>query len=322
MSMQKESVEGIVDERGEHYKTVYGSIPESIPRRGRAGKEKEAPKFRNVSIKQPSYSADDVKRLMDLVVLGNKGIKYNPNLTVEEGARNYIAKRKLEGWDVEVGDLDEDSDTPDNVVIMDKNLVPRVIDGYSLSKRRPDFLFQRPQYKHQIADFKSQYDDAHFKIAKSDLRQYYKTHSTESSRAEESFENYVPRHRKEKQEKLLHKMYLESTPKEQRNDAAEAKFYKDYEDVKEHPSISIRRIIAREVKKFEQNNKIKYVEKFKLLAELFNESVARYKSVNKIPANQPLIGVAYKTLRDQMNGVDFPSYFNNILTNRPYVKVQ
>jgi hypothetical protein len=98
-----------------------------------------------VRIPKPTYDVDIATKLSDIVIQGKRGIRYHPNLTTVEGGRDYIKSRGLDPkkWHVISGDWDNDPNTPDNVIIQQQGK-PRVIDGYSLSSRRPDFLYRSP----------------------------------------------------------------------------------------------------------------------------------------------------------------------------------
>jgi hypothetical protein len=111
--------------------------------------------------KAPKYTAGDVANLMNLVIDKQRGIDYNPNLTYVQGANKFASKRK--GWTGISGDFDNDPLTPDNVVILDKDGVPRVVDGYSIGtgiKRRntATFLPRKTEYDSLTSDIlKKQY---------------------------------------------------------------------------------------------------------------------------------------------------------------------
>jgi uncharacterized protein YdaT len=305
-----------------NYAAFYNAIPSSIPRRGRTGRVREAPKIRNAPIKQPLYSDKDVKRLSDLVIMSKKGIKYNPRLTDIEGAKNYITKRNLEGWEAVAKDYDDDPSTPDNVILFDKYNAPRVIDGYSFSKRRPDFLFQKPAYKAAINEARGRLNEGFitedvFKITQSDLKQYYKTHSTEQSRNEEGLEDWKNRRNKEKSERIVHKMYLEATPKEQRSVEKEAAFIEQYKDVKESPSITLRKLIADRVKNFEINGGFRYIEKFRLLTELYKSVINSYRQANNIDPAARITGHQYSQIFNVLFGADMKTLCADLLDKWP-----
>jgi hypothetical protein len=314
--MQKEEgSEGADSDLPVLYSSIYDSIPQFTPRRGRTSELK----IRNTPIKQPLYSEEDVKRLMDLVIKGKKGIKYNPRLTGKEGAESYITKRGLEGWNVVEGDMDFDPDTPDNVVLLDKNKIPRFIDGYSISKRRPDFLFQRPEYTGRINEWKGrvkegQMTEEAFKVSQSDLKQYYKTHSTQQSRDAEAIEEWKDRHNKEKKERIVHKMYLETYPKEQRSTEKEAAFIAKYKDVKESPSVLLRKLIAYKVKLLEDNGGIKFINKFRLLTDVFNTLVTFYKAEKKMKPEDRLTSLQYYQIYEAIRDADISTYYAKFIS--------
>jgi hypothetical protein len=110
------------------------------------------------------YTGEDVAHLLDLIVERQRDIKYNPNLTYSQGAQNFITKRGLatKGWSTLSGDYDNDPNTPDNVLILDKGKVPRYIDGYSIGtgeRKRADAILipRREEIKAQPEQLKKLY---------------------------------------------------------------------------------------------------------------------------------------------------------------------
>jgi hypothetical protein len=97
---------------------------------------------------------DDYSKLAGIVGQSNRGIKYAPQFLSKKGAEFWIKKQrskaktpdeqaKWDRWAVQQADLDEDPDTPDNVLVFSDKYLGRLksIDGYSLtSTKQKDVL--------------------------------------------------------------------------------------------------------------------------------------------------------------------------------------
>jgi DNA-binding HxlR family transcriptional regulator len=255
------------------------------------------PKRKAVSLKRPVYTVDSSDKLYDLVVTGKGGIKYNPRLVTKASAIKYLSDRNLEDkYNVLSGDFDDDVNTPDNVVIVDEQGRRRYIDGYSFTTRRPDVL-----YVDEVADLNNQVqmgtlDKNVADIKKGDIKKYNKTHVTAQSRADEPIDDFLNRVGNEKKFNVLHKLYLDRYPKEQRNDELEktykTKVLNSFPDIAIGPVMIVRRTLSQQVKGLEELG-YRFRDKFGLINSLYSEIVQFYKRDNNLAEDSKLIGNDY-----------------------------
>jgi hypothetical protein len=250
---------------------------------------------------RPKLSDSDFKGLYDIVIPSKSGIGYNPRFTTKEGALGYITKHNLEEkWNVTSGDYDDDVETPDNVIVWDSQNRPHIIDGYYLTPRRTDVL-NYPRIQKVNEDFASgviktkEEADA----IKSSIKKYYKTHTTPVSQAAETPEQYAARAKQDKVNKVLHKMYLEKFPKEERNEQNEFAYkngiYQRYGDgIATGPVMILRSEVANRVRD------VKVRDKLKLLNGLYRSAVLAYKTAKGIDADDKLIGENYLTIAEKV----------------------
>jgi hypothetical protein len=76
--------------------------------------------------------------LLKAIGQGNKGVSYNSFLTTEKTARDYLDNLKnkdpkYSGWGIRKEDLDQDPNTPDDVIIHDSQGNPIVVSGYRIT---------------------------------------------------------------------------------------------------------------------------------------------------------------------------------------------
>jgi hypothetical protein len=263
---------------------------------------------------RPNLSSTDYLSLYNVVVPRKAGIGYNPQFTTQEGATDYISRHNLEEkWNVTSGDYDDDVNTPDNVIVWDSQNRPHYIDGYYLTPRRTDVLTY-PGIKKVNQDFRSgviktkQEADA----IKSTIKKYYKTHTTPASQSVESPEQYAVRAKQDKINKILHRMYLEKYPKEQRDENTERAYKTSiisrYGNLEIGPVMILRREIANRVRNVKVNNKLG------LLNQLFREAVSYYKQAKGVGDEEKLIGEDYiyiaERVRDGVLDDTFKHQFN------------
>jgi hypothetical protein len=198
-----------LDEEPEQPPPAYTSLVQGF-KHGGGVKAKKTAKI--VRIPRPRYDYETAKSLSNIVIQGKRGIRYHPNLTTVQGGRDYIVSRGLdpEKWTVDSGDWDNDPNTPDNVIIY-QDSKPRVIDGYTLSSRRPDFLYRAPKWKGEFDEIRKITDDNERKVKTPQLKHYLLTHSTQASQASENVAKFIDRDNKNKYKDIIHKMYLEHT---------------------------------------------------------------------------------------------------------------
>jgi esterase/lipase superfamily enzyme len=82
------------------------------------------------------------------------------------------------------GDFDDDPYTPDNVLVIDKNNIPRYIDGYSITPntKRLVKITTTQQDKAQLASFD--------KVDKSIYKKWLKRYLTETQRQSHPYEQW------------------------------------------------------------------------------------------------------------------------------------
>jgi hypothetical protein len=113
--------------QGELLRTQFGDLISNIPN------AKIAQQPSHKGSKAPKYTTDDVKNLSQLIIQKQRGIGFDRKLMTKDGAEKFIRQRKLENKLRAVsGDFDDDPITPDNVVIVDNQNIPKYIDGYSI----------------------------------------------------------------------------------------------------------------------------------------------------------------------------------------------
>jgi hypothetical protein len=80
------------------------------------------------------------------------GVSYNPYLTNAVTADKWLAKKKAVGsryggWSIDEEDLDDDPNTPDDVIIYDEGGNPRIVSGYGFNdgeaRRRSAVLYSQ-----------------------------------------------------------------------------------------------------------------------------------------------------------------------------------
>jgi hypothetical protein len=91
--------------------------------------------------------------LLRAIGLYNHGISYNPFLTTPHTAQQWLsakqqAKNKLLNYSIVTEDLDNNSLTPDDVIIVDHRRIPRFVDGYH---------FRDPQNRNKASMFYNLY---------------------------------------------------------------------------------------------------------------------------------------------------------------------
>jgi hypothetical protein len=260
---------------------------------------------------KPVYAQNDYSNLYNLVVPSRSGIGYNPRFTTPEGALDYITKNNLEEkWNVTSGDYDDDLNTPDNVIVWDSQNRPHYIDGYYLTPRRTDVL-SYPGIQKVNQEFRSgviktkQEADA----IKSTIKKYYRTHTTPASQAAETPEQYAVRAKQDKINKILHRMYLEKYPKEQRDDNTERAYktmiLQKYPNLEIGPVMILRREIANRVRDVKVNNKLG------LLNQLFREAVSYYKQAKGVPDEDKLLGEDYIYIAERVHGGQLDQAFSS-----------
>jgi hypothetical protein len=82
-------------------------------------------------------------RLVKTIGEKNKGVSFNPYLTTEYTAKQWLADRQAqdkkaglsthEGWGVVAEDLDTNPETPDDIIVVDSRGNPRIVSGYSIN---------------------------------------------------------------------------------------------------------------------------------------------------------------------------------------------
>jgi hypothetical protein len=132
------------------YLKVAGAAPaDSQYHRYRAGKSI------GTMAGNPAGDLDDTdKMLVDIVARRSQGIKYNPLLSSEIAARNWLKAKqdydRLHGtdiysnWHITTGDLDNDENTPDDILVVNSSGELQYVDGYGLTdgkKRKKDAVF-------------------------------------------------------------------------------------------------------------------------------------------------------------------------------------
>jgi hypothetical protein len=254
---------------------------------GHSGKPKVKEVTKIARIPRPGYRYGDVKHLSDLVIKHKKGIRYHPSLTTQEGAEKYIGSRKNpEKWVVKKADFDKDPSTPDNVVIFEKKR-PKFIDGYTLSTRRPDFLYRAPEWKETFAGYK-ELKPEESKLRTSQLKNYLVTHSTQESQASESLDKFIKRDTKAKHEHLITKMYLEHTRGMLRTKEGKTKFFEEFGGIQKLPSATLRDLVIQKLKQVEEYKRVIYgdrtrqyrgkvADKLNLIRIIYNSIVHNFK---------------------------------------------
>jgi hypothetical protein len=260
-SMEEKEIYNDDDYIIEEDKPTYGQLigrfrPKVAP------KVEEEEKPRPVRIPRFGYEHDDAENLTNLVVHQKRGIRYHPNLTTKEGGVKYLKSRKLDPkkWKVFKGDYDEDPITPDNVIIFE-NDIPRIVDGYTLSGRRPDFLYRAPQWREKFVNYKGIKDDVKRKTSTAQLKHYLLTHTTPKSQTEESLDEFIENDDKKRKKDALHRLYLDTVPRKQRTETKQIAVKQMYEargDIKKLPSIMLRELITRKINQIEQARGKKY----------------------------------------------------------------
>jgi hypothetical protein len=255
------------------------------------------PRRKPVTFKRPVYSLDDSEKLYDLVVTRKGGIKYNPRLVTKETATQYLSDKNLEDkYNVLSGDFDNDVNTPDNVIVVDEQGRRRYIDGYSLIARRPEVLyadeFEDMNYSVKSGNMTKQEAD----IKKRDLKKYNKTHVTAQSREDEPIDVFLSRVGNERKFSILHKLYLDKFPKEQRNENTERN-YKTYvlttfPDIAIGPAMLVRRTIAAQIKGLEAQGH-RFRDKLGLINALYQTTLDDFRKSKNIPGDYKLIGDDY-----------------------------
>jgi hypothetical protein len=267
----------------EVYRNFVARFRRDVPK-----EEEEEQAGKIVRIPRPGYRNEDARHLSDLVIQGKRGIKYYPSLTTRQGGEKYITDRKLDRkkWKVEEGDLDNDPNTPDNVVIWNDDK-PKFIDGYTLAPRRPDFLYRTPKYSEQFVGYK-QLEPAQRKIKTSQLKRYLTTHVTQESQGSEDVNAYIDRDDKNRHEKMIHKMYLEDTHMNDipRTEVNRLAFEKKYAGLTKLPSAMLRDVIADKLKVVEQRIKHRFGDRTKKLN-------------NKVADKLNLIRIIYDTIVEE-----------------------
>jgi hypothetical protein len=256
-----------------------------------------------VRIPKPKYDVDIATKLSDVVIQGKRGIRYHPHLTTVEGGKEYIKSRGLDPkkWKVISGDWDKDPNTPDNVIIHQEGK-PRVIDGYSLSSRRPDFLYRDPKWKGEFDVIRKIEDPEVRRVKTSQLKHYLLTHSTAKSQTGEDLATYLERDDDRKYKDILHKMYLEYTRRTntERSDDGQKAFIAQFENAiskqsPKLPSTMFHEYISNQIKLLELANPgIKFgsrdltdedgntLDKLRLIREIYTTIVGRFKHANGI----------------------------------------
>jgi hypothetical protein len=280
------------------------------------GPRRKAASFERVRLAPRGEEDIPTESLYDILVHNKRGIKYIPSLTTKEGAEYYLDKHNLEDkWNVISGDFDNDEDTPDNVVILDQDKRKRFIDGYGFIPRRYDVL----NYK-EIQDINKAVKEGTLSkqqagITKSNLRKYNRTHATAASRAEESINDYINRINLQKQYNVLHKMYLEHYPKEQRTPEREqeykAKVLTNFPDIGIGAINIFRRALSRKVQELEATG-VRFRDKLGLLHTLLVHSIVKYRAQFNFPENIKIIGHDYLSMTDSISK-------SNLLTTFPDV---
>ncbi|MDR2407136.1 MAG: hypothetical protein LBE13_03360 [Bacteroidales bacterium] len=145
----------------------------------------------------------DGKAMLYLAGMRNKGIKFRPDWNSAVTADQWLAhkldtedpkvKAYYDKWSVEVADLDDDENTPDNVVIFsDKpNQIVKSVDGYYLVQ--PNRKQTLRGYYTNVPDREIRAEISSNPEFKKKVKAYYKTHQTPDSWNQDSFEKF--RHR-------------------------------------------------------------------------------------------------------------------------------
>jgi hypothetical protein len=286
----------------------FARLPPPTPRAPRRSKRTLPTSFNTEGLIQkparfarPRLTDQDYKGLYDIVIPSKSGIGYSPRFTTKEGALGYITKHNLEEkWNVTSGDYDDDVDTPDNVIVWDSQNRPHIIDGYYLTPRRTDVLnYPRIQqvnddYNRGVIKTKQEADEI-----KSSIKKYYKTHTTPASQAAETPEQYAVRAKQDRVNKVLHKMYLEKFPKEERNEQNEHTYkngiYQRYgNSIATGPVMILRSEIANRVRD------VKVRDKLHLLNGLYYSAILAYKSSKEMGQDDKLIGEDYLLIAEKV----------------------
>jgi hypothetical protein len=113
----------------------------------------------------PFKDTDQGLSLSYAIGRNNLGISYNPYLTNATTAGKWLTKRaqvdpRYSGWKIHEEDLDDDPNTPDDVVIFDENGNPRIVSGYGFndgeSRRRAAVLYSQYPDKRRAAAVRRQ----------------------------------------------------------------------------------------------------------------------------------------------------------------------